>query len=85
MLTDNMEQFVINYDMKVYKCTARDFTEKYCVGKITEEGKFVPNELYYKYYIASSPFICNKHYYYTVAKNVPVYKLYLTVYIEINS
>ena len=58
--TDNMEQFVINYDMKVYKCTARDFTEKYCVGKITEEGKFVPNELYYKYYIASSPFICKK-------------------------
>lgn len=55
--TENMEQFVINYDMNVYKCTARDFDKKYSIGRITDEGKFVPNELYYKYYITSSPFM----------------------------
>lgn len=54
--TENMEQFVINYDMNVYKCTARDFNNKFSIGKITDNGKFVPNELYYKYYTTPSPF-----------------------------
>ena len=58
--TENMEQFVINYDMNVYKCTARNFDKKYSVGKITDEGLFVPNEMFYKYYITSSPFVCRK-------------------------
>lgn len=55
--TENMEQFVINYDMNVYKCTARDFDEKLSIGRITPEGKFEPNQMYYKYYITRSPFM----------------------------
>lgn len=58
--TENMEQFVINYDMNVYKCTARDFDKKFCVGRITDEGVFVPNELYYRYYTTPSPFVCKE-------------------------
>lgn len=54
---ENMEQFVINYDLNVYKCTARDYDGKNCVGKICEDGHFQPNELYYKYYITPSPFL----------------------------
>lgn len=54
--TENMEQFVINYDMNVYKCTARDFNNKFCIGQITNDGKFIPNELYYRYYTTLSPF-----------------------------
>ena len=48
---DNMEQFVINYDMNVYKCTARDFCERYSIGRINGDGVFEPNNLYYKYYL----------------------------------
>lgn len=55
--TENMEQFVINYDLNVYKCTARDYDERFCIGKITDNGIFKPNELYYKYYITESPFM----------------------------
>lgn len=54
--TENMEQFVINYDMNVYKCTARDFDKKFSIGKITVDGKFVPNEMFYKYYTTATPF-----------------------------
>ncbi|WP_443983293.1 radical SAM protein [Xylanibacter rarus] len=57
---DNMEQFVINYDLNVYKCTAREFNEKFCIGKITNDGVFIPNEIYYKYYITPSPFMRKK-------------------------
>ena len=46
---DNIEQFVINYDLNVYKCTARDFSEKYSIGRINSDGVFEPNDLYYKY------------------------------------
>lgn len=53
---ENMEQFVINYDMNVYKCTARDFDKKFSIGRIMGDGKFVPNELFYKYYTTSTPF-----------------------------
>ncbi len=55
--TDNMEQFVINYDLNVYKCTARDFDKKNSIGKIDDDGNFLPNDLYYKFYITSSPFM----------------------------
>ena len=54
---DNMEQFVINYDLNVYKCTARDFSEKYSIGRINSDGAFEPNDLYYKYYTTESPFV----------------------------
>ncbi len=54
---ENMEQFVVNYDLSVYKCTARDYNGKYSVGRISEDGQFVPNELYYKYYTTPSPFL----------------------------
>ena len=54
---DNMEQFVINYDMNVYKCTARDFCERYSIGRINGDGVFEPNNLYYKYYTTESPFM----------------------------
>lgn len=54
--TENMEQFVINYDMNVYKCTARDFNKKYCIGRIDENGTFLANDLSYRYYTTPSPF-----------------------------
>ena len=54
--TENMEQFVINFDLNVYKCTARDFNNKYCIGRIDETGTFLPNDLYYRYYTTPSPF-----------------------------
>lgn len=52
--TENMKQFVINYDLFVYKCTARDFTEEQAVGKILEDGTLVLFPRYYDYYISSS-------------------------------
>lgn len=54
---ENMEQFVINYNLDVYKCTARDYNGKYCIGKINADGKFLPNNMYYKYYTTQSPFL----------------------------
>lgn len=53
--TENSEQFVINYDLNVYKCTARDFTEDYIVGKVLKDGSFIPNNLFLKYYTTASP------------------------------
>lgn len=58
--TENMEQFVINYDLNVYKCTAREFDGKFSIGKISDKGEFTPNELYYKYYTTESPFMRKK-------------------------
>lgn len=52
---ENMNQYVINYDLKVYKCTARDFKdESHSVGVISAEGTFHPNKNYYKYFAASN-------------------------------
>lgn len=51
---ENMLQFVINYDAKVYKCTARNFDEIHCVGNISIDGQFVPTPLFYKYYSTNS-------------------------------
>ena len=35
---DNYNQAVINYDGKVFKCTARDFIDKHSEGVLTKEG-----------------------------------------------
>lgn len=52
---ENMNQYVINYDLNVYKCTARDFkVERHSVGVISTEGIFQPNQNYYKYFVASN-------------------------------
>ncbi len=58
--TDNMEQFVVNYDLHVYKCTARNFNDKYSIGIIEDDGTFKPNDLFYKYYVTPSSFLCKK-------------------------
>lgn len=55
--TENADQYVINYDLSVYKCTARDFDKQYSIGKILPNGKFLPNGLYYKYITEPAPFI----------------------------
>lgn len=52
--TENMKQFVVNYDLSVFKCTARDFSEKYSIGKIDNDGEFVPNNHFYDYFVRSS-------------------------------
>lgn len=58
--TENMDQYVINYNLDVYKCTARDFDGKFCIGQISKDGSFVPNGLYYDYIVTKSPFINDK-------------------------
>lgn len=35
---DNYNQVVINYDGKIFKCTARDFNDENCEGVLTKEG-----------------------------------------------
>lgn len=35
----------INYDGKVYRCTARDYLDDYVVGELREDGKIIWNEL----------------------------------------
>lgn len=54
--TENAEQYVINYNRKVYKCTAREYNEQFSIGIIEENGHFAPNSLYYKYLTTPSPF-----------------------------
>lgn len=54
--TENMLQFVINYDSKVYKCTARDFSDKYSIGKLEHNGRFIPTPMFFRYYSTSSAF-----------------------------
>lgn len=56
--TENVDQYVINYDLSVYKCTARDFDSAHCIGKIRRtDGHFLPSGLYYKFCLEQSPFI----------------------------
>ncbi len=51
---ENMNQYVINFDMNVYKCTARDFKNTASsIGTISSDGSFKPNDNYYKYYTSS--------------------------------
>jgi len=45
---ESMSQYVINYDLAVFKCTARDFSRRHCIGSI-REGKFVPNNHFFDY------------------------------------
>lgn len=55
--TENMKQFVINYDLNVYKCTARDFNNKvFSIGQLSPKGIFLPSPLYYKYYATPAAF-----------------------------
>ena len=55
--TENIDQYVINYDLNVYKCTARDFDDKNTIGKILPDGKFQPNSLYFKFCATQAPFV----------------------------
>jgi uncharacterized protein len=55
--TENMEQFLVNYDLRVYKCTARDFDGKNAVGVIGQDGTFHPNELFKKFHDLPSPIL----------------------------
>lgn len=52
--TESMLQFVVNYNAQIYKCTARDFSEKYSIGKLDIDGKFIPTPLFFKYYSAKT-------------------------------
>lgn len=52
--TENRLQFVINFDGKVFKCTARDFaTGETSIGHINDKGNFIPNSYYYRYFTSS--------------------------------
>ncbi|MBR3442500.1 MAG: outer membrane beta-barrel protein [Bacteroidaceae bacterium] len=55
--TENMEQFLINYDLSVYKCTARNFDGSRSIGHISQAGEFVPNALFQKYFAIQSPIL----------------------------
>lgn len=51
---ENMNQYVVNYDLSVYKCTARNFVDKkFSIGKILENGELMVNSNYYNYFISS--------------------------------
>lgn len=54
--TENADQFVVNYNLDVYKCTARDFDGKHSIGRIDAEGNFIPRGVYYDYFSRPSPF-----------------------------
>ena len=52
--TENMKQYVINYDLNVYKCTARKFQQNYSIGKILPNGDFCPNPHFYDFFQPAS-------------------------------
>ncbi len=37
-----------NYDGKVYRCTARDYSDKYVVGELQESGRIRWNDKYFE-------------------------------------
>lgn len=41
---DNYYHQVINYDGKIYKCAARNYSEELCIGKLKKDGKTEINE-----------------------------------------
>lgn len=43
---DKINHIVVNYNGGIYKCTARDFTEKNSEGFINDSGDIIPNERY---------------------------------------
>lgn len=46
---DKMNQIVVNYDGKLFKCTARDFTkDSYAVGHLDEDGNALFNAMFWK-------------------------------------
>lgn len=40
---DSFFHRVINYDGKVYKCSARDYSDELCIGVINDEGEMILN------------------------------------------
>ena len=51
---ENMKQYVINYDLSVYKCTARNFVDKeFSIGEISKDGRLIVNSNYYNYFNSS--------------------------------
>ena len=51
---ENLRQYVINYDLNVFKCTARDFSKNsHSIGTINKDGVFVPSSYYYEYFKSS--------------------------------
>lgn len=51
---ENSLQYVVNYDLSVYKCTARDFiSKKHSIGAISRDGTFQANSNYYNYFVSS--------------------------------
>ena len=53
---ENYNQYVINHNLDVYKCTAREFDMSHCVGHIETNGYFIPNSLFQKYIDTPSSF-----------------------------
>jgi len=53
---ENNNQYVVNHNLDVYKCTAREFDASHCVGHIETDGHFKPNALFQKYLDTPSPF-----------------------------
>ena len=47
---DKKDHIVINYDGSLYKCSARDYSEKFKVGQISDLGELIFNSNYYKYF-----------------------------------
>lgn len=53
---DSVNHMVVNYDGKLFKCTARDFTNsKFSVGYIDDNGNPCLNNNYYKHFL-KAPF-----------------------------
>jgi uncharacterized protein len=51
---ERINQFVINYDLSLYKCTARDFKNKdFSIGSIDRKGKFTPTNRFFDYFDSS--------------------------------
>lgn len=54
--SDRYNQIVINYDGYIYKCTARDYNEKWRIGKLLSDGNIEWNiNMLYKYF-GKAPF-----------------------------
>lgn len=57
---DRLDYYAINYNGKVYKCTARGYKEDQCIGKIIDNGKLELNyNTLYNYY--AKPTFENEH------------------------
>lgn len=57
---DLLSTTILNYDGKVYTCTARDYTEKNCIGELNEDGHLIYNKKYIYNKYAKPTFENNK-------------------------